>query len=254
MDWQQLLAYITDAVDQELLLRNAYLVTENRVLRHQITGRVRLSDGERTTLAESGKKLGKQALTEVATLGKPATILAWHRQLVAQKCNGSQQRQSPGRPTIDEALETLIVRIAREHRSWGYDRIAGARANPGHSSSDQAVGDLRKRRGISPAPERKTTTTWTECIHPHLDLLAATDCFTTEVGTLGMDVARVQASLRAAERCLRTGGGTVPSIAPTLRAFRPPSVPESGGGCDGTRPHTGSHSRKRLIEYFDYTG
>ena len=42
MDWKHLLAYITGTVDQELLLRNEYLVTENRILRHQITGRVHL--------------------------------------------------------------------------------------------------------------------------------------------------------------------------------------------------------------------
>jgi putative transposase len=64
MDWKHLLAYITGTVDQELLLRNEYLVTENRMLRHQITGRVRLTDAERKTLAEIGHKLGKQALAE----------------------------------------------------------------------------------------------------------------------------------------------------------------------------------------------
>jgi len=74
MDWKHLLAYITGTVDQELLLRNEYLVTENRILRHQITGRVRLTDGERKTLAEIGKKLGKQALKEVAAA---ILILAW---------------------------------------------------------------------------------------------------------------------------------------------------------------------------------
>jgi hypothetical protein len=42
MDWKHLLAYITGTVDQELLLRNEYLVTENRMLRNQIKGRVRL--------------------------------------------------------------------------------------------------------------------------------------------------------------------------------------------------------------------
>jgi hypothetical protein len=83
MDWKSLLAYITGSVDQELLLRNEYLVTENRILRQQITSRVRLSDGERKTLAEIGKKLGKQGLAEVATIVKPETILAWHRKLVA---------------------------------------------------------------------------------------------------------------------------------------------------------------------------
>ena len=38
MDWKQLLAYITGTVDQELLLRNEYLVTENRILRNQMKG------------------------------------------------------------------------------------------------------------------------------------------------------------------------------------------------------------------------
>jgi putative transposase len=37
MDWKQLLAYITGSVVQELLLRNEYLVTENRIWRQQIT-------------------------------------------------------------------------------------------------------------------------------------------------------------------------------------------------------------------------
>ena len=41
MDWKHLLAHITGTVDQELLLRNEYLVTENRILRHQIPGCVR---------------------------------------------------------------------------------------------------------------------------------------------------------------------------------------------------------------------
>src|SRR5262249_43694431 len=62
MDWKHLLAYITGTVDQELLVRNEYLVTENRILRAQLKGRVRLRDGERKTLAEIGQKLGKQAL------------------------------------------------------------------------------------------------------------------------------------------------------------------------------------------------
>ncbi len=37
MDWKQLLAYISGSVDQELLLRNEYLVTENQILRNQLT-------------------------------------------------------------------------------------------------------------------------------------------------------------------------------------------------------------------------
>ena len=56
MDWKRLLAYITGSVDQELLLRNEYLVTENRILRKQIRGRVRLTDSERISLALIGKR------------------------------------------------------------------------------------------------------------------------------------------------------------------------------------------------------
>src|SRR6266699_1873845 len=185
MDWKQLLAYITGTVDQELLLRNEYLVTENRILRNQIKGRVRLCDGERKALTVIGQKLGKQALTGVAQIVKPETILGWHRTLVAKKFDGAQQRQSPGRPTIDQELEALIVRIARENRSWGYDRIVGALANLGLTVSAQTVGNVLKGHGIAPAPERKTTTTWKEFIRTHMDVLVATDFFTAEVWTLG---------------------------------------------------------------------
>ena len=72
-------------------------MTENRLLRNQLTGRVRLTESERTMLAAIGQKLGKKALEEVATIVKPDTILGWHRKLVAQKWGGSQQRKAPGR-------------------------------------------------------------------------------------------------------------------------------------------------------------
>src|SRR5216683_5757297 len=142
MSWKTLLAYITGTVDQALLLRNEYLATENRILRNQIKGRVRLTDGERKALAEIGKKLGKQALAEVAGIVTPDTILAWHRKLVAQKFDGSQQRKALGRPKIDAELEALVVRMAQENRSWGYDRIVGALANLGYTVSDQTVGNI----------------------------------------------------------------------------------------------------------------
>ena len=50
-------------------------MTENRILRNQITGRVRLTDGERKTLADIGQKLGKQALKDVAKIVQPDTML-----------------------------------------------------------------------------------------------------------------------------------------------------------------------------------
>ena len=185
MDWQTLLAYISGSVDEELLLRNEYLVAENRILRDQIKGRVQLSDAERQTLAEIGKRLGKQALEEVATIVKPDTILGWQRKRAADKFDGSNQRKSPGRPRVDTELEDLVVEMAKDNRSWGYDRIAGALAELGYNISDQTVGNILKRRGLPPAPERNKTTTWKECIRSHLDVLWATDFFSTDVWTLG---------------------------------------------------------------------
>jgi putative transposase len=184
MDWKQLLAYITGSVDQELLLRNEYLVTENRILRQQITGRIHLNDGERKALADIAHRLSKQALQEIATLVKPDTLLAWHRKLVAKKFDGAQHRRAPGRPKIDKELEALIVRLAQENRSWGYDRLAGALHHLGYTISAQTIGNILKRHGLPPAPERKKTTTWKEFIRTHMDVLVATDFFTAEVWTM----------------------------------------------------------------------
>ena len=92
------------------------------MLRHQITGRVRLTDGERRTLAEIGQRLGKQALAEVASIVKPDTILAWHRKLVAQKCDGSTQRKALGRPPIDPEPDAAWSRHISGPRACGATR------------------------------------------------------------------------------------------------------------------------------------
>jgi putative transposase len=185
MDWKTLLAYISGSVDEELLLRNEYLTAENRILRDQIKGRVQLTDAERQTLADIAKKLGKKALQDVAQIVKPDTILAWQRKLAADKFNGSNQRKSPGRPRVEKELEDLVVQMAKENRGWGYDRLAGALAHLGYQISDQTVGNILKRRGIPTAPERRKTTTWKAFIRTHMNVLWATDFFTTEVWTLG---------------------------------------------------------------------
>ena len=74
--------------------------------------------------------------------------------------------------------------MANDNRSWGYDRIVGALANLGHAVSGQTVGNVLRRHGLSPAPERRHTTAWAEFIRAHMALLAGTDFFTAEVLTL----------------------------------------------------------------------
>ena len=100
----------------------------------------RLSDGERATLAEIGRRLGRKGLQQVARIAKPDTTLAWYGKRIAEKFDGSQRCRSPGRPRTRPEIEDLVVRFARENSGWGYDRIVGALANLGHQVSDQTVG------------------------------------------------------------------------------------------------------------------
>ena len=108
MQWARLLAYVTGMVNQRLLLQNEYLAAENRILRAHLPKRLRLSDPERSTLAEIGRRLGRKALQHVACVAKPETILAWYRKLIARKFDGSKYRLYPGRPRFGrEVVENV---------------------------------------------------------------------------------------------------------------------------------------------------
>src|ERR1017187_2584140 len=99
MEWARILAFITGTVDQELLLRNEYLAAENRILRGQLKGRLKLSDAERARLGEIGHRLGGKALSEVANAALPDTILAWYRRLVAPQVRWIAGTSNPGPAT-----------------------------------------------------------------------------------------------------------------------------------------------------------
>jgi putative transposase len=151
----RLLAYVTGLVNEEVLLQG------------RMRQRLRLSDAERATLAEIGKRLGRKGLAKVAQEARPETILGWWRKLVAQKFDGSTHRPYPGRPKIDPEIEQLIVEMAGENSAGGYDRIAGALGNLGHNVSDQTVGNVLRRHGIAPAPKRSQTPAWRDFIAAH---------------------------------------------------------------------------------------
>lgn len=122
--------------------------------------RILLSDRQRRVLAAKGKTLGRRALTELTTIVTPDTILRWHRRLIAEKWDYSDRRKkAPGRPPVSDEIARLVLRMAEENPTWGYDRIQGALANLGHEISDTTVGNTLRANGIEPAPERKRTTT-----------------------------------------------------------------------------------------------
>ena len=112
----------------------------------------------------------------------PETLLAWHRKLIAQKYDGSANR-NPGRPRTVTEISNLVVRMAEENRTWGYRRIQGAMANLGHVLAHSTVANILKRHGIELAPERNRKTTWKEFLTRHWDQIVATDFFTVEVWT-----------------------------------------------------------------------
>jgi putative transposase len=105
-------------VNQQLLRQNEYLILENRIPRAHLPTRLRLSDRQRSTLAEIGKRLGHKALEQVACVAKPDTILAWYRSLVVRKFDGSKQRSHPGRPPVQHEIVELVVQMARENPGW----------------------------------------------------------------------------------------------------------------------------------------
>ena len=133
MSWKKLLESVSESLNDHLRLRNDYLMAENRILRHQMTGRLQLTDNERQELAALGAKLGKQALQDIATIAKPETILAWNRKFADQQPTTSLPPKGVGRPRVDHGIEAVVIRMARENRSWGYDRIQGALQNLGYT-------------------------------------------------------------------------------------------------------------------------
>jgi len=107
--WARPVAFVTGLVNQELLLRNEYFAAENCILRARLPSRFRLSDPERCSLAEIGKRVGRKGQKQVACAARPDTILAWYRRLIARRFDSSKHRSYPGRPRAERAVEALTT-------------------------------------------------------------------------------------------------------------------------------------------------
>ena len=160
-------------------------MAENRILRSQLEGRLLLTDEQRITLAIIGKKLGRAALDQIASIVTPETILGWHRKLVAAKFDMSKSRKMKpvGQPPTEPAVAQQILRMAKDNPMWGYRRIAGELAKLGIPISHQTVKSILASHGIDPAPQRMGKTRWSDFIKSHTDSMLATDFLTTEVWT-----------------------------------------------------------------------
>ena len=125
--WQLLVVCLAGWVNQQQQQIIDFQRTEIDVLKEKLgKKRIILNDDQRRRLAVKGKVLGRKVLQEIGTLFTPDTILRWHRELVAQKWDYSErQATKPGRPRTSEEIAQLVVQMARENPTWGYDRIQG---------------------------------------------------------------------------------------------------------------------------------
>jgi putative transposase len=138
--------------DAELLV----LRHENAVLRRQI-GRVRYQPGDRLWFAALSWLIPRRRWGEVFTV-TPATLLAWHRRLVARKWDYAS-KQRPGRPSTAAAIRKLVIRIATDNPTWGHRRVQGELVKLGHQIAASTVWKILHEAGINPAP-RRTGPTW----------------------------------------------------------------------------------------------
>jgi putative transposase len=152
------------------------------VLRHQLqvlrrqVGRPRFRWSDRVLLAAASCHLPRE--TWRAFLVTPQTVLRWHRELVRRKWSGGAGRR-PGRPSLDEATRRFILRLARENRRWGYQRIQGELAKLGLRVSATAIRTLLGRHGLGPAP-RRGGVSWPVFLRQQAASILACDFFTVE--------------------------------------------------------------------------
>jgi putative transposase len=151
------------------------------VLRHQLTvlrrqvPRPKFQPADRALLAAVSRVLPRAHWS--CFLVKPETLLRWHRRLVAGAW--TYPHRQTGRPPLDQEVQQLIVRLARENPRWGYQRIQGELLHLGVRVSATAIRTTLRRHSLDPAP-RRTATTWRAFLRQQAAGIVACDFFTAD--------------------------------------------------------------------------
>jgi len=158
---------------------------EIAVLRHQLAvlrrqvARLRYSLTDRAVLA-TARLLSRERWG--VFLVTPATLLRWHRSLVARSWTYSR-RGGPAPNALEEEVVNLVVRLARENPRWGYLRIVGECRKLGVTVSATAVRKVLHRHGLGPAP-RTTGPSWSEFLRAQAAGTLSCDFFRIDTITL----------------------------------------------------------------------
>ena len=184
LTFQFVIAMIASAINERTRRKLDYALEENRILKEAFraaTGneRIRFTPDQPRRLALAGKELSPKERRQCCQIVKPATILAWFRQLAALKYDSS--RRKTGRPRKARDIRKLVIDLALANEGWGYTKLRdallkGLKIEIGRST----VADILKEAGIEPAPEREKKRTWKRFMKMHWDTLYACDFFGVE--------------------------------------------------------------------------
>ena len=188
---------------------------EKAVLRRQV-GRVRYQPADRLWLAALSRLVPRRRWGELFPM-TPATLLAWHRRLVARKWDYTSRRR-PGRPSTAVAIRKLVIRIATENRTWGHRRVQGELIRLGHQIAASTVWQILHDAGIDPAP-RRTGPTWKQFLTAQARGIIAVDFVHVDTVLLRRVYARVVIE-RGTRRAHLAGVTAYPDGAWTTQAAR----------------------------------
>jgi putative transposase len=211
--------------DAELLV----LRHENAVLRRYV-GRVRYEPADRAWLSALAPLIPRRRCSEVFPV-TPATLLAWHRMLAAQKYDTSKRRK-PGRPPTIRSIARLAVRMATENPLRGYRRIHGELTKLGVTVAPSTVWQILHAAGIDPAP-RHTGPTWRQFLHAQAAGILAVDSLHAD--TVLLKRIYVLVFIEHSTRRMHTGGVTAsPTGEWTVQQARNPAL-SSGERFEGIK-------------------
>jgi putative transposase len=151
------------------------------VLRHQVAVLQRqvhrpvLQPADRVVLAALSRLLPRARWA--AFFVTPATLLRWHRELIARRWTYPHAR--PGRPPVDRQVRALVLRLAAENPTWGHRRIQGELVGLGHRVATSTVWKILNRAGVDPAP-RRSGPTWKQFLTAQAHTILAGDFCTVD--------------------------------------------------------------------------